>query len=119
MALPDAMKLADFSAQEQACHAKRMVLNCLWKKAKGSNSNDNAYITPPPQLVHISTEGTVSSMTEERSGVVEEEVVNKATRIPHICLPIKVAQLRCVKAVKNKKEYHQVFKHTTVLYGRR
>ena len=26
MTLPDAMKLADFSAQEQACHAKRMVL---------------------------------------------------------------------------------------------
>ena len=29
MTLPDAMKLTDFSAQEQACHAKRMVLHCL------------------------------------------------------------------------------------------
>jgi hypothetical protein len=35
MALPDAMKLADFSVQEQACYAKRMVLHCLWKKGKG------------------------------------------------------------------------------------
>jgi hypothetical protein len=29
MTLLDAMKLTDFSAQEQACHAKRMILHCL------------------------------------------------------------------------------------------
>ena len=33
------MKLANFSAQEQACHAKCMVLHCLWKKAKGDKNN--------------------------------------------------------------------------------
>jgi hypothetical protein len=55
-------------------------------------------------------------MTEESSGVVEKEVVNKATRISHIRLSIKAAQLHCTKAVKKKKEYHQVFKCLTVLY---
>jgi hypothetical protein len=41
MGLPDANKLADFSAQEQACCVKRMCLHCLWKKAtNGSKNND-------------------------------------------------------------------------------
>jgi hypothetical protein len=54
MALPNAMKLADFSVQEHACHAKRMVLHCLWKKAKGSNKDDS--VTSPPELIDLSKE---------------------------------------------------------------
>jgi hypothetical protein len=56
MALLDAMKLTYFSVQEQACCAKRMVLHCLWKKAKGRN--DDVYVTPLPELVDLSKVGT-------------------------------------------------------------
>jgi hypothetical protein len=102
MALPDGIKLADFSAQEQACCAKRMVLHLLWKKAEVSNSDYDVNITPPPQLVHVSSEGIVLFMTEECTSVVEEEAVNKVTMIPCICLPIKAAQLCCTEAVKER-----------------
>ncbi len=92
MALPDAVKLADFSVQEQACRPKHMVLYHLWKKAEGSN--DNVYVTPPPELVDLSKEGIVSSVTKDSSSVKEQvEVVSKLTKVPHICLPIKFAQL--------------------------
>jgi hypothetical protein len=69
MALPDGMKLADFSVQEQACRAKHMVLHCLWKKAK--DSNNNVYVTPLPELVDLSKEGTILSVTKDSSGVKE------------------------------------------------
>jgi hypothetical protein len=52
MAYPNAMKLADFSAQEQACCAKHMCLHCLWKKAKGRKKDE--FVTPPPQVIDLS-----------------------------------------------------------------
>ncbi len=76
MGLPDAMKLTDFSAQEQAYRAKRMCLHRLWKKAtNGSKNND--YLTPPPQVVDLSTtEGTESSVTDDSGGGEEVEVAS-------------------------------------------
>ena len=43
MSLPEAMKLSDFSAKEQACRAKQMVLHHLLNKTKSSINT-----TPPP-----------------------------------------------------------------------
>ncbi len=109
MALPDEMKLADFSIQEQACRAKRMVLYRLWKKATGSNND--VYVTPRPELVDLSKEGTISSVTKDSSGVEAVEVVSKLTEVPCIRLLIKSAQLRCTKAVKKRGN---IIKHSSV-----
>ncbi len=61
MAIPDAMKLADFSAQEQACHAKCMCLYRLWKKT--NVSKDELLVTLLPQVIDVSFAGTESSVT--------------------------------------------------------
>jgi hypothetical protein len=122
MGLPDAMKLADFSAREQACCAKRMCLHCLWKMATNGSKNDD-YLTPPPQVVHLSTtEGTESSVTNDSGGVEEVEVASNlttvTTKIPRIHLAIKAAQVRRAGALQKKKELHQAFKRATLLYAR-
>jgi hypothetical protein len=102
MALPDAMKLTDFSVQEKALCAKRMVLHHLWKKVKGGNKYD--FATPPMELIDLLKEGTVSSVTKDSSGVEEVMVLSKSTKIPCIWLPIKSAQLCHVAAVKEKRQ---------------
>jgi hypothetical protein len=112
MALSDVMKLVVFSVQEQACCAKRMVLHCLWKKAKGSNKD--VYVTPPPELFDLSKERTVLSATKDSSGVEEEGVVSKSTKVPYIRLSIKSAQLCCAKAVKKRGN---IIKHSSVQHG--
>ena len=61
MGLPDAMKLTDFSAQEQAYHAKRMCLHRLWKKAMNGSKNDGN-LMPPPQVVDLSTTEELSRL---------------------------------------------------------
>ena len=48
MAIPDAMKLADFSAQEQACRAKRM---CLYRLCNGGVGSTSAAVAAPRQSV--------------------------------------------------------------------
>ncbi len=48
MAIPDAMKLADFSAQEQACRAKRM---CLYRLCDGGVGSTSAAVAAPRQSV--------------------------------------------------------------------
>jgi hypothetical protein len=97
MGLPDAMKLSDFSAQEQACRAKRMCLHRLWKKATNGSKNDGN-LMPLPQVVDLSTtEGTESLVTDDSGGVGEVEVVSNSTtvttKIPRIRLAIKAAQV--------------------------
>jgi hypothetical protein len=121
MAYPDAMKLADFSAQEQACCAKRMCLHCLWKKAKSSKNDE--FVTPPPQVIDLSIVETESSssVTNDSGGVQEEvEVVSKwlMAKITCISLPIKAAWIRHAEAVKKKREMNQAFKCATILYAR-
>jgi hypothetical protein len=97
MGLPDAMRLSDFSAQEQACRAKRMSLHRLWKKATNGSKNDGN-LMPPLQVVDLSmTEGTDSSVTDDNGSVAEVEAVSNwttvATKIPRIRLAIKAAQV--------------------------
>jgi hypothetical protein len=114
MALPDAIKFADVSVQKQACHAKRMVLHCLWKKAKGSNKDDS--VTSPPELIDLLKEETMSPVTNDSSGVEEVTVETKSTKAPCIRMSVKSAQLHCVIAVKEKRQYNQAFKCATVIY---
>jgi hypothetical protein len=78
---------------------------------------------PLPQVVDLSmTEGTESSVTNDSGSVAQVEVVRNlrtvATKIPHIRLAIKAAQVRRAKASQKKKELHQAFKHATLLYAR-
>ena len=101
MTLPHAMKLAAFSAQEQACCARHMVLHCLWNKGKDNTSN---YVTslPGKVVVALLQEFTSSSVTDESSK--EVKVVSKElpmTKIPRICLPIKAAQILRAESLKN------------------
>ena len=72
MPLPQAMKLVDFSVEEQSCRAKRMVLHCLLNKLKGIN------VTPPPSLINVSSLGTAASAVSNTTGTiaVEEAVVS-------------------------------------------
>jgi hypothetical protein len=45
--VPDEMKLADFSPQEQECRAKGMVIYCELDKARKSPQvNSDAFLTP-------------------------------------------------------------------------
>jgi hypothetical protein len=65
--VPEAMKLADVSPQEQECRAKRMMIYCKLDNARKSQQvNSDAFVTPPPQSVAISSIsdcGALSSVT--------------------------------------------------------
>ena len=50
LTVPDAMKLANFSPQEQACRAKHMIVYCELDKAKSKQGKSDAFVTHPPQL---------------------------------------------------------------------
>ena len=65
LTIPEAMKLADFSVQEQACRAMQMVLRSLLNKMKDSNSS----VLSPPSLINASTVGTPASSLSGISGV--------------------------------------------------
>ena len=96
------MKLADFSAQEQACHAKRIVLHRLWKKVKDDKSD---YITPPAGKVvaDFLQELPLLPVTGECSK--EVEVVIKEllmVKIPCIHLPIKASQVIRTESLKKR-----------------
>ncbi len=46
--VPEAMKLADVSCEEQDCCAKHMII--YRQLTKSSTHINNAFLTPPPQL---------------------------------------------------------------------
>ena len=64
LTVPDAMKLANFSPQEQACRAKHMIVYREVEKAKSKQGKSDAFLTPPPQYVAISSGcGALSSVS--------------------------------------------------------
>ena len=75
LTIPEAMKLADFSVQEAACRAKRMVVSRLLNKMKGGSA-----LSPPP-VINISTEGTPASSlsTNITDGTGQSSSVSKLT----------------------------------------
>ena len=111
MPLPQAMKLADFSVEEQACHAKRMVLHHLLNKTKGNN------VTPPPLVINVSSHATgVSSVSNTTcTFAVEEAVVPKVKRIR---LSTRASQILRAGSLQQKTKYNQAFKRATVMYAR-
>ncbi len=85
MGLPDAMKLADFSAQEQACRAKRMCLHRLWKKATNGSKNDGN-LMPLLQVVDLSaTEGLRSVERWLRCSFSASNVAKEGGRGVDLC----------------------------------
>ena len=111
MPLPQAMKLADFYVEEQACRAKRMVLHRLLNKTKGNND-----VTPPPSVVNVSSHGTgaLSVSNTTCTVAVEEAVVPKVKRIH---LPTRASQILRAGILQQKTEYNQAFKRATVMYA--
>ena len=99
LTVPDAMKLANFSPQEQACRAKHMIVYPELDKAKSKQGKSDAFVTPPPQYVSISSErGTLSSVTFLASEPsAPASVVMKQPRAT-----VTAAQLRQAEAVSKK-----------------
>ena len=113
MPLPHAMKLADFSVEEQSCRAKHMVLHRLLNKMKGNNN-----VTPPPSLINVSSLGTAASSVSNTTGTpvaVEEAVVPKITRIR---LSTRGAQIVRAASLQQRREYNAAFKRATEMYAR-
>ena len=74
LTIPEAMKLADFSVQEQACRAMQMVLRRLLNKMKDSS------VLSPQSLINASTVGTPASSLSGISGVTgQSSLVSNST----------------------------------------
>jgi hypothetical protein len=72
LTIPEAMKLADFSVQEAACRAKRMVVSRLLNKMKGGKA------LSPPSAIYVSTEGTpASSVSNISDATGQSSLVSK------------------------------------------
>jgi hypothetical protein len=82
-------------------------------KAKSKQGNSNAFVTPPPQYVSISSEhGRLSSVTVLASeSSAPAAVVVKTPRAT-----VTAAQLRQAEAVSKKKEHNAAFKRATIKY---
>ncbi len=123
MAISDAMKLADFSAQEQACRAKRMCLYRLWKKTNVSKYE--LLVTPPPQVIDVSFAVTDSSVTAggDSGGSSSQQTSSQLTMLADVAVtrirvPVKAAQMRRNEAVQKKRRMHDAFKRATIMYAR-
>jgi hypothetical protein len=123
MAIPNAMKLADFSAQEQACRAKRMCLYCLWKKI--NVSKDELLVTPPPQVIDVSFVRTDSLVTAggDSGGSSSQQTSSQLTMLADVAVtcirvPVKAAQMHHAEAVQKKRRMHDAFKRATIMYAR-
>jgi hypothetical protein len=115
--VPEAMKLADFSCEEQDCRAKRMII--YHQLTKSSTHINNAFLTPPPQssvVVGMGSShsgndwGTLSSVTLSSSSSspgAPPAVLKKARST------VTAAQLHQAEALHKKKEHNAAFKHAT------
>ena len=112
------MKLTDFSVQEQACHAKCMVLHHLWKKQK--DVKNDSHTLPPSVTVVVNLFGICTPLPAYESTIVAARVSQEPLmpNMPRICLPVKATQLCCAEAAKKKRELHTAFKCATIMYDR-
>ena len=107
LTIPEAMKLADFSVQEAACHAKRMVVSRLLNKMKGSSA------LSPPLVINVSTEGTpVSSLSYISDSTGQSSSVSKFTtpKVKRIRLTSTAAQMQRAAVIQKKRMIHEAFK---------
>ena len=116
LSVPDAMKLADFSRQEQACRAKRMIVYRELDKAKSKQGKIDPFLTPPPpQHVAVSTSerGTLSSVSFSARS---EPSASAAVAVKKPRATVTAARLRQVEAISKKKEHNAAFKRATIMY---
>ena len=106
--LPEAMKLSDFSAKEQACCAMRMFLHRLLKKSASSS-----IITKlPPSCINVSMRENTASSMSVGSIAVEEAVLVVTT--PKIRL---TAKIRHATVVNERRKVNEAFKRATIMYS--
>jgi hypothetical protein len=110
-----AMKLADFSDQEQACRAMQMVVHRLLDKTKSSNIT-----TPPPSSLVVSIGGTPVSSVTNSSGTNEEAVVVSLTapKLKRIRLSTNAAQEVRARQLDEKRKVSDALKRATMMYHR-
>ena len=114
LTVPDAMKLADFSPQEQACRAKRMIVYREVDKAKSKQGKSDAFLTPPPQYVAISSERGASSSVS--FSAASEPSAPAAVVVKKPRTTVTAARLRQAEAISKKKEHNAAFKRATIMY---
>ena len=116
MGIKDAMKLANFSDEEQACRAMQMVLHRLLRKTKSSNIT-----TPPPSAITVSMEETPVSSVTNRSGTNEEAVVVSiltAPEVKRIRMSTNAAQTARAGVLEEKMKVRDAIKRATTMYHR-
>ena len=115
LTIPEAMKLADFSVQEQACCAMQMVLRRLLNKMKDSSA------LSPPSLINALTEGTPASSFSNISGVTDQSSLlsNLTTpKVKRIRLTATAAQMKRAAVNQTKRTINEAFKRATRMYDR-
>ena len=115
LTIPEAMKLANFSVQEQACRAMQMVLRRLLNKMKGGSA------LSPPSLINASTVGTPASSLSSISGVTgQSSLVSNSTtpKVKRIRSTSSAAQMKRAAVNQTQRTINEAFKRATRMYDR-
>jgi predicted dinucleotide-utilizing enzyme len=115
LTIPEAMKLADFSVQEAACRAKRMIVSRLLNKMKGVSA------LSPPSVINVSTEGTPASSESNISDATgQSSLLSMLTtpKVKRIRLTTTAAQMQRAAVIKKKRTINEAFKRATTMYDR-
>ena len=110
MTVPDAMKLADFTKDEQKCPAKQMWIRRRLKKLAPAIS-----ITTPTTSVCVDLAGGGSGGI---SSVSMSEIASPPKMVKRTRWPAAATQARRTAAIEKKRTYATAFKHATVVYAR-
>ena len=112
LTIRDAMKLANFSLQEQEDKSKYMMVVRLLNKTKKDD-----FVTPPAKqsiTVSRSNSEPMSSVTMSADSIITSAPAKKA-KIPRSTAT--AMQLHRVATLEKKKEYSTAFKRATVVYA--
>jgi hypothetical protein len=109
MTVPDAMTLADFTANEQKCPSKQMWIRCRLKKEA------SVLITTPTKSVPVDHAGCDSGGI---SSVLMSEIASPPKKVKRTRWPAAATQARRTAAIEKKRTYATAFKNATVVYAR-
>jgi hypothetical protein len=118
MTIKEAMKLANFSDEEQACRAMQMVLRRLLQTTTTKSSN---ITTPPPSTIAVSISKDVTPVSSVTSGTNAEAVVVSnltAPKVKRIRLSSGAAQMARARKLEEKRKVSDAFKRATRMYHR-
>jgi hypothetical protein len=116
LTVPEAMKLADFSTRDQACRAKRMIVYRELDKAKSKQGKADAFVTPPPQSVAISSCGERGTLSPVTFSETSHPSPPAAVAMKKPCATVTAAQLRQAEAAQKKKRHNAAFRRATITY---